>query len=159
MVEVTRRRTPVVLLNSPTSLWPAVGKWTPEHLARTLPVLPLVYAHKRPQFMWYDNGRQMGREMGLRVHTQHYFRRNVSGVDFFSGASDGSRSDGVSMYLSEPLSSPPYAAAMSSGVQPRAFLSATADLPERGAQDAIVWAGDSGTSAHIHYGALEQRTF
>eukprot|EP00966_Prymnesium_polylepis_P212666 4925730-Prymnesium_polylepis.1 len=174
---VALRRTPVVLTQSPTASWPALQSWTPEYLASKLTTLPLVYGLPHRKYVYHEPSREMGAKMGLRVPNPHEVRTNVSAREFFGSSRSeplyladklwrcglaapsliNSFFGAVCLSLTPSLARhittrrPPYSAELTRDAEPRAFLSGTADLPELNGQDAIIWAGDEGTTAQPHY--------
>ena len=145
-------REPIVLTGSNVvAKWPALSTWTPESLAISLPELPVVCvrsANESPLFVWEDRQRLLGRRLGLRVAAAHDFELNVSAETFFGS---GREQHAAYRYLSAKLHHPPYSTHMASQAEPRGFLSAPADLPELGGQDANLFAGEAGTEASTHY--------
>ena len=123
----------------------------PSRLGRRLGVLPLVYTLATgAAFTYHDNSNLMGRKLGLRVRQPHGLATDVGAAGFFGLEARGNGSEDVFMYVSEKMHLPPYSSLLRNAL-PRAFLSGAADLPERGRQDLIFWAGDAGTAAHTHY--------
>ena len=148
-------RAPAILVGSPVASWPALRRWTPSSLAEALPTLPLVYSSRSgsPSFVWHDDSRMLGARLGLKVFDPHGSLHNASGRDFFLNGVAGFGAAGAAtqlQYLSAKLYAPPYAA-LAPDAEPRAFMSAPGDLPELGGQDAVLWAGGEGTTAHPHY--------
>ena len=114
-------------------------------------MLPLVYTLSTgAAFTYHDNSNLMGRKLGLRVRQPHGLATDVGAAGFFGLEARGNGSEDVFMYVSEKMHLPPYSSLLRNAL-PRAFLSGAADLPERGGQDLIFWAGDAGTVAHTHY--------
>ena len=151
-------RSPAVFTQSPiVQNWTALRSWDPQRLAAALPRLPQVCirpAHQDPLFVWEDIHRPFGRRLGVRVAAAHAFDRDAPAADFFSApASSAARAPPRvhHLYLSAKLHHEPYASHMAADAEPRAFLSAPADLPELHGQDANLFAGEAGTVAHTHY--------
>jgi len=118
-------------------------------------VLPVVYTLPNGAvFTYHDNSNLMGRKLGLRVRQPHGLAKDVGAAGFFGvearSSGFGGAAANATMYVAEKMHLAPFSSLLGDAV-PRAFLSGAADLPERGKQDFIFWAGDEGTAAHTHY--------
>ena len=103
-------------------------------------------------FTYHDNSNLMGRKLGLRVRQPHGLAKDVGAAGFFGvearSSGFGGAAANATMYVAEKMHLAPFSSLLGDAV-PRAFLSGAADLPERGKQDFIFWAGDEGTAAHL----------
>ena len=122
--------------------------WT-ESLAISLPELPWCVSAlpMRAAFRLGRSTTVVGPAVGLRV-AAHTILSLTSPLGLLRS---GREQHAAYRYLSAKLHHPPYSTHMASQAEPRGFLSAPADLPELGGQDANLFAGEAGTEASTHY--------